>query len=244
MDKGDLLKPAVRCLFPLLVLAVAVPATARIFTRRPAAGDVAGLLQTLGGRQGYRAAVRINGTPAVLTVTGFDDPHQRGARDILAALQLDRPPEGRDSLHHHERDGMVTRLLLLQPGAGGQTLAVTITQTADAYRQHRLPEQRDFRPLPLFPGATPGFFAENEDTGLFLGTLTTAADPPAIAAFYQRSLAAAGWQPVFPGADPLSGLLFLRENGLCMVLISPREQTPGSRLTLLHKPLKRASWDR
>lgn len=237
MDKGCLLKSVAFRLMLLIILASAFSASARIFSRRTAGDDISALLQEIGGRCAYRAPVRINGSPSLLAVIGFDDPHNLRMAEIRAALQLDATATGIDTLHIIEHAGKVTRLLLLRPAGGDQTLAVTIEQTVAAFRQSRADVPRGMCPLPVYPGATPGLQAENEETGLFFTSMTSVADPLRIAAFYQASLAAAGWVPAFPESGPHSGLLFLKKNALCMVLIIPEGESTA-RITLLHKPFK------
>ncbi len=243
LDKGGLLKTALSRLLLFMTLTAAVSASAHIFSRRPGGAGIPGLLQDLGGQQVYKAPVRINGAPALLEVTGFDDPQNRRAAQIGAALQLALPGPGSDSLHMIEGAGTVTRLLLLRPGGGDMTLAVTIEQTAAAFRQGRdaAALRSTDSPLPLYPGATLGLHAENEDTGLRFVTQMAMADATQVAAFYQSSLLAAGWRPAFPGADSRAGLFFLRENALCMVLVSPARTAASTHITLLHKPLRSPS---
>lgn len=243
MDKGGLLKKAALSLWLYVVLAAAVPAFSSIFTRRPAGGDIVGWLRTLGGQSAYTTPVRINGAPAVLTVTGFDDPQNSIASEIGAVLSLHPLSPGGDSLYVIERPGTVTRLLLLRPARGNKTMAVTIEQTAAAFhqRQHDPVRQPPDSPLPLFPGATAGLCAKNEDTGLYFAILTASVEPSSIADYYRSSLAAAGWLPAFPEADSRSGLILLRKNALCMVIISPSNDAATTRITLLYKPFQSPS---
>jgi hypothetical protein len=243
LDKGCLLKTAFRCLLLFMTLTAAVSASAHIFSRRPVGAGIPALLQDLGGQRVYNAPVRINGEPGLLAVTGFADPQHRRMAEIAAALQLGAPRPEYDSLHIIERAGTVTRLLLLRPGGGDMTIAVTIEQASAAFRQGRDAAARRSpdSPLPLFPGATPGLHAENEDTGLRFVTQTATAAAPRVAAFYQAALLAAGWQQAFTGDGLRPGLLFLRENALCMVLISPASAAAATHITLLYKPMKSPS---
>jgi len=239
MGKRFLLKTVAYPFLLLIMLASVVSVSARIFSRRPSAGDVTTLFQQLGGQCSYRAPVRINGSPALLSVTGFDDPGNLRSAEIRAALQLDLPAKDVDSLHTIARDGKVIRLLLLHPDGANQTIAVAIEQTAAAFRQSRPGVSHEGGPLPVFPGATPGLQAKNEDTGLYFATMTAVSDMPRIAAFYHSTLAAAGWTAVFPAGKPHAGWLFLKENAFCMVLIIPSHETSAAtRITLLHKPFK------
>ncbi len=228
----------------LIVLATVVaPVTARIFSRRPVGGNVVSLLETMGGQAGYRSRMRVNGSSAELVITAFEDPRRQVAGEILAALNLEIPLLDVDSLHRIEKDGMVTRLLLLTSVHKEKTLAITISQTADEHRRRRTPDARDFDPLPLFPGSEPSFAAVNEDTGLVFGTLSArAAGTEAITAFYQSAMVASGWLAAFPENHGSAGLMFLRADGLCMVLVTPEDHAQaGSRITLMYKPLKGAA---
>lgn len=236
MDKGCLLKTLLAML--LMLVAGTSVSQARVFSRRVAGDDVPGFLEQLGGRTAYRAPVRINGEDARLQVIGFDDPNDVRAAEIRAALELAPPSAGADALYTIAGTDRVTRLLLLRPGGTGQTLAVVIEQTADAFRRGRagVVAARAL-PLPVYPGSTPGLQAENADTGMAFGAFSApAAAPEQVTAFYHAALAAAGWQPMFPGADPAGARLYLRRDGLCFVLATPAAS--GSHISLLHKSLK------
>jgi len=238
--KGGLLTRLPRCLTALLLLVVLGTAShARVFTRSVASDDVPAFLEQLGGRTAYRAPVRINGEDARLQVIGFDDPNDARAAEIRAALKLDPSALGADALYTIAGTDRVTRLLLLRPGGGVQTLAVVIEQGADAFRRRRSGGGIAARvlPLPVYPGSTPGLQAENEDTGMIFGTFSApAAAPEQVTAFYHAALAAAGWQPMFPDADPSGARLYLRRDALCFVLAAPGAS--GSHISLLHKSLK------
>lgn len=236
MDKGGLLKAALAI---LLLLAAAVTAVqARVFSRRVAGDDVPAFLEQLGGQTAYRAPVRINGESARLQVIGFDDPNHTRVAEIRAALKLAAPASGADALYTIAGADRVTRLLLLRPDGGAQTLALVIEQSADAFRRRRAGHGSTSRvlPLPVYPGSTPGLLAENEDTGVVFGTFTAPAAPEQVAAFYHAALAAAGWQPMFADADPSGARFYLRRNAICFVLATPASS--GSHISLLHKSLK------
>lgn len=222
----------------ILLISGVVALEARVFTQRVAGDDVPAFLEQLGGRTAYRAPLRINGEDARLQVIGFDDPNNRRAAEIRAALKLAPAASRADALYTIAGANRVTRLLLLRPGGGAQTLAIVIAQSADAYRRSRDGGGNPGRalPLPLYPGSTPGLQAENADTGLVFGTFTSQAAPAQVSAFYQRTLAADGWQPMFPDADPSGAGLYLRRNALCFVLATPASR--GSHISLLHKSLK------
>lgn len=237
MDKGGLLKTF--SLGLLLLVAAVTVVEARVFSQRVAGDDVPAFLEQLGGRTAYRAPVRINGEDARLQVIGFDDPNDVRAAEIRAALKLAPSASGNDALYTIAGTDRVTRLLLLRPGGSGQTLALLIEQTADAFRRSRDGGGIASRalPLPVYPGSTPGLQAENEDTGMAFGTFSApAAAPEQVTAFYHTALAAAGWQPMFPEADPSGARLYLRRDGLCFVLAAPA--AAGSHISLLHKSLK------
>ncbi len=236
MDKGGLLKAALAML--MLLVAAVTAVQARVFTQRVASDDVPGFLEQLGGRTAYRAPVRINGEDARLLVIGFDDPNDARAAEIRAALKLAPSTGGTDALYTIAGADRVTRLMLLRPGGIGQTLALVIEQTADAFRRSRdgggIAAQA--LPLPVYPGSTPGLQAENADTGMTFGTFSAPAAPEQVTAFYHAALAAAGWEPMFPDADPSGARLYLRRDGLFFVLAAPA--AAGSHISLLHKSLK------
>ncbi len=237
MDKGGLLKSVFFVL--LLLVAAATVSQARVFSRRGAGDDVPAFLEQLGEQTAYRAPVRINGQNARLQVIGFDDPNNMRTSEIRAALKLPPAASGGDALYTISGTDRVTRLLLLRPGGGAQTLAMVIEQSADAFRRSRDGGGNPSRalPLPVYPGSTRGLQAENADTGLVFGTFTApAAAPEQVTAFYHSALAAAGWQPMFPDADPSGARLYLRRDALCFVLASPA--SGGSHISLLHKSLK------
>jgi hypothetical protein len=222
-----------------MLVAAATVSQARVFSHSKAGDDVPAFLEQLGGRTAYRAPVRINGQAARLQVIGFDDPNETRTAEIRAALKLPAAASGTDALYTITGTDRVTRLLLLRPGGGEQTLAMVIEQSADAFRRSRdsgggNPSRA--LPLPVYPGSTPGFQAENADTGLAFGTFAAAAAPEQVTAFYHAALAAAGWQPIFPDAEPSGARLYLRPNALCFVLATPTSD--GSHISLLHKSLK------
>ncbi len=222
----------------LLLVAAATVSQARVFSRRGAGDNVPAFLEQLGGQTAYRAPVRINGQDARLQVIGFDDPNNIRTSEIRAALKLPPAAPGADALYTISGTDRVTRLLLLRPGGGEQTLAMVIEQSADAFRRGRDGGVvANALPLPVYPGSTPGLQAENADTGLAFGTFAApAAAPEQVTAFYHTALAAAGWQPMFPDADPSGARLYLRRDALCFVLASPA--SGGSHISLLHKSLK------
>ncbi len=239
MDPGGVLKAALPCL--LITLLAAAVVQARVFSRRPAAaGTVSAALQTLGGMTVYTAPLRINGTEATLRVTGFDDPLNTLAGEIRTALGLPLAVEARsDTLHTVYSGDTVTRLLLLRPAPDGPMLAITLEQSLGAWREsHRAPLRHTLNALPAYPGSTPGFYAENRDTGLRLATLTTPAAAEQIIAFYLSRLASDGWQPAFPSPDPGSAHIFLRAGALCFVVITPIPDSTGQHITLLHKSME------
>ncbi len=234
MDKGGLLK----AVLGMLLLAAAVTSVqARVFSQRTAGDDVPGFLEQLGGRTAYRAPVRINGEDAQLQVIGFDDPNDARTAEIRAALKLTPAATGTDALYTIAGPDRVTRLLLLRPGGGTQTLAVVIEQSADAFRRRDGGRAARPLPLPVYPGSTPGLQAENADTGLVFGTFNALATAPEqVVAFYHAALAGDGWQPMFPDADASGAGVYLRRDAICFVLASP--SAGGSHISLLHKSLK------
>jgi len=235
VDKGGLLKAALAVL--LLLVAASVVSQARVFSSRSAGDDIPGFLEQLGGQTAYRAPVRINGAAATLQVIGFDDPRDLRAAEMRAALKLAPAASGGDALYTLAGAGRVTRLLIFRPGGTAQTLAVVIEQSAEAFRKSRDGgAAARALPLPVYPGSTPGLQAENEDTGLSFATFASPAAPEQVTAFYHATLSSAGWEPMFPDADPAGARLYLRRQAFCFVLAAP--SAAGSHITLLHKSLK------
>jgi len=220
-----------------LLVAVVTVCHARVYTSRVAGDDVPGFLEQLGGRTAYRAPVRINGQEARLQVIGFADPAGARTAEIRSALKL--PRSNADALYTVKGRDRVTRLLLLRPGGGQQALAVVIEQSASAFqrgRQAAAPARA--LPLPAYPGSKPGLQVENADTGLAFATFSSpTAAPEQVLAFYHAALAADGWDPVFPDADPSAARLYLRRQKLCFVLATASPD--GTHISLLHKTLRK-----
>lgn len=237
LDKGDLLKFLIALCFFSCLFFLSKPVMGRVFSRRMSDRPLQSAMQTLGGEKAYQARVNVNGVPALLTVTGFDDPRGTVAKALLSQWLPSERAYAENSLYRFEKEGKDVTLLMLRPGRDATLLVMTLESSlSHAQRRAATPKLAEF-PLPVFPGSAHGLQVDNEETGLHLLTLTTSAETTRVSSFYRQALTAAGWSPVFPELDATAGQVFLREQAWCMVMALPRRSDGETHITLLYKPL-------
>jgi len=218
------------------LLACAWPAAdahAAVFMRL---GRGAQALEQLGGTLLQNADVRINGQPGKLAVYGFDVAPASLAPDLRKAVPLPELGTSGASLATHVANGQATTLLLL-PGAGPHSsVAILIEQSADAYRKTR--EAPAAWPGGLaYPGASPFFSAENEQTHTTLAVATTADTPGAAADRMDTVLTGSGWSRVPPQTATPGLTLYSHGNRICAFSASAAADDPGgkTRITVLQR---------
>ena len=218
-----------RPLFALgALLACVWPATdahAAVFMRL---GRGAQALEQLGGTLLQNGDVRINGQPGKLAVYGFDTAPASLAPDLRKAVPLPELKTSGASLTTHVANGQATTLLLL-PGAGPyNSVVLLIEQSADAYRKIR--ETPAAWPGGLaYPGASPFFSAENEQTRTTLAVATTTDTPDAAADRMNTALTGSGWSRVPPQTATPGLTFYSRGNRICAFSAITASDDPGGR---------------
>ena len=217
------------------LLACAWPAAdahASVFMRL---GRGALALEQLGGTLLQNADVRINGQPGKLAVYGFDAAPASLAPDLRKAVPLPELETSGASMATHVEHGQTTTLLLL-PGAGPHSsVVILIEQSAEAHRKSR--EIPAAWPGEIaYPGASPFFSAENEQTHTTLAVATTADTPEAAVARMNAVLADSGWTRVPPRTVTPGLTLYARGNRICAFSAAATDEPGGkTRITVLQR---------
>ena len=192
-------------------------------------------LEQLGGTLLQHTTVRINGQPGKLAVYGFDTAAASLAPDLRKAVPLPELGSSGASLATHVENGQATTLVLL-PGAGPHNcVAILIEQSAAAYRKTQ--EAPAAWPGDLaYPGVSPFFSAENEQTHTTLAVAATTDAPEAAAERMAAVLANDGWARVPPRTATPGLTLYARGNRIC-AFSATTDDTPGgqTRITVLQR---------
>ena len=217
----------------LLTLAGLAPdAQADVFMRL---GRGAQALEQLGGTLLQSADVRINGQPGKLVVYGFDAAPASLAPDLRKALPLPELGSGGAAMATHIEHGQATTLLLLPGASAGSSVAMLIEQSAEAYRKaHATPTE--WPGSLAYPGATPFFSAENDQSHTTLAVANTSDAPDAAASRMEAVLTSDGWARIPPLAAT-SGLTFYsRGNRICLFsAIATEDPASPTRITVLQR---------
>lgn len=198
-------------------------------------GRGAQALEQLGGTLLQNADVRINGQPGKLAVYGFDTAPASLAPDVRKAVPLPELGTSGASLATHVENGQATTLLLL-PGAGPHSsVAILIEQSAESYRKTR--ETPAAWPGSLaYPGASPFFSAENEQTHTTLAVATITDTPDTAAERMDAVLTSGGWSRVPPRTATPGLTLYSRGNRICAFSATTTEDPGGkTRITVLQR---------
>jgi len=210
----------------------AAKAQADVFMRL---GRGAQALEQLGGTLLQNADVRINGQPGKLAVYGFETAPASLAPDLRKAVPLPELGTSGASLATHVENGRATTLLLL-PGAGPHSsVAILIEQSADAYRKTRTTPAEWPGGL-AYPGASPFFSAENEQTRTTLAVATTTDTPEATAGRMDAMLTSGGWARVPPRTTTPGLTLYIHGTRICAVSATATDGPGGTtRITVLQR---------
>lgn len=197
-------------------------------------------MERLGGKLVYDAAMIVNGGHGRLMVFGFDGAMAETTRMLSAAFGMENfnGDSGTMAIGSVSSGDVVTKLIAFSPGSELQTLVFMFEQSAaNAKASGDVPQRHFMEVVPPYPGSDPVFYAKNDETGMSLEISTTSGGEGEARAFFESSLADAGWKPAMP--EQKSGLaVFTRGSEVCCVLVAADETEGRNRITVLHKPLK------
>jgi hypothetical protein len=223
-----------------LVLACAIVCQGRVFMRWNAASQGAQAMEKLGGKLTYDAAMTVNGGRGRLMVFSFDGALAETTRRLSGAFGIDKFNGDSETMAIGSATSgdNVIKLIALSPGSETQTLVFMFEQSsADAKASGDVPQRHYMEVVSPYPGSDPVFYAKDDNTGMSLEISTTAAGAGDARAFFDSSLAGAGWKPAMPEQN--SGFaVFQRGSEVSCVLIAADETTGRNRITVLHKPLE------
>jgi len=220
-----------RCLrLPVLLILVCGLGTAQVFQRRP---------RMLPGdwTRGFRAPFRLQegrGEAELFAVDGSlaDIEHDLRARHgndlawmpgehVAWAVALTR-----GELHRY--------LIQPQPDLSGFWVVSMRQRVSEAGRPGVPPESHQLRELPVFPQSRPGFYTQNQDSGMSLEVSVSFAPPESVLLQLDDALQGDGWTP-----SPLNlggmRMYFRREN--MAILSAMRDKEGTTHVVRLHKPL-------
>jgi hypothetical protein len=223
-----------------LVLACAIVCHGRVFLRWNAASQAAQTIEKLGGKLAYEATMTVNGGRGRVMVFGFERAMDQATRDISAAFGMEkfRGESGTMAMGSVNSADNVIKLIAFSPGSELRTLVFMFEQSSsDAKASGDVPQRHYMEVVGPYPGSDPVFYAKNDDTGMSMEISTTAGGAGEARAFFDSSLAGAGWSSPMPAQK--GGLaVFTRGSEVCCVLVSADETGGRNRITVLHKPLE------
>ncbi|MCE9614533.1 MAG: hypothetical protein K8T26_09670 [Lentisphaerae bacterium] len=244
-EPGRRLRP--RPLLPAataLLLLIAVTTHARVFSRWNSRGDTAATFAALGGHLIFESRITLNGGSGDLQVFDLDRALTDLTPDLRRLMAADALGDGAGGLACAtlQDDAQVLRLVLTQPDPFGHTVAFVLRQSpAEFARSSDTASVPSPAGLPRHPGATPRFYAEDQNTKTRFSLADAATPADDLRAYYAGQLAGSGWQPLTPPPGPgvaSTGLqVFAKGEELCFVLVAESPATGGATITLLHKRL-------
>lgn len=226
----------------LLIVALALPATAKVFWARPAPRGHAVLETTRDWKTIYTSAVRINDGQGNLTIIGCNEPlgavmtRLRQAYASCETLEAFRQNETLGWARMREGGAIVT-LLALAPNMPEQTMLFVLTQTPGDAEKSRLPPIAPrLRDPPPYPGSRVQTYLTSEESHLQLEIYAAPALPAAVRQYYESALRGQAWTRLDPAGASASLALYQKGPELCALLVLPTGAE--STITVLHKRLK------
>ena len=224
----------------LLIAAAALcllaTADARVFRRWRAAAHSTGALQSIGGRISYDAAVRINGGKGRLTILSFPRGFRETAREVgrvFGEAGLERSANNM-VIADITRDGRVIKLLVCRVPESRNTLVFKLDQSErDARDSRTAPDATRMGAIPLFPGSTPDFYMEDDNTRASLAVCSTTASAEAVQSFFNSRLRSEGWAPLSAAGSPMT--VYANGPKLCIALVDHDVNSSQTRITVLLK---------
>lgn len=220
----------------LALLMTGIFCDARVFHRWGSASNSDHALESAGGKSIYATTLSLNGGKGSLTVFSFDISIRQAISKISSLFKdVSMKFEGGTMAFGLAHTGKIyLRFLVLQLDAGSNALVFKMEQSEEEYEKSKKPPEKHLlEQAPEYPGSKPVFFARNDDTGLGIGVAETPADAGEIRRFYGARLAAAGWEKAIRGITDTD--IYLKEQSVCYVMVTPASSNNVNRITLLHK---------
>ena len=231
-------------LVPLICIALALSATAKVFWTRSAARGHAVLETTRDWKTVYTSSVRINDGQGDLTVMNCNEPlgavmtRLRQAYVSCETLSAFRQNETMGWARMRE-GGTIITLLALAPDAPEQTLLFVLTQAPGDFDKSRLPPTAPrLRDPPPYPGSHVQTYLTSEESRMQLEIYAAAAIPEAVQQYYASTLLGQAWTRLDPGGASTSLAIYQKGPALCAVLVLPADGSAESMITVLRKRLK------
>lgn len=161
-------------------------------------------------------------------------------RDISAAFGIENfsGQSGTMAIGSATSGDNVSKFIAFSPGSELMTLVFMFEQSAaDAKASGAVPQRHFMEVVPPYPGSDPVFYAKDDNTGMSMEISTSAGGAADARAFFDSSLASAGWHSPMP-AQSRGLAVFTRGTEICCVLVSADETGGKNRITVLHKPLE------
>lgn len=228
----------------LICVALALPATAKVFWTRPAARGRAVLETTRDWKTVYTSSVRINDGQGDLTIIGCNEPLGMVMTKLRQAYAS---CETLSAFHQNEtmgwarmRDGAtIVTLLALAPNAPEQTVLFVLTQTpGDADKSCGSPSAPRLRDPPPYPGSRVQTYLTSEESRMQLEIYAAAAMPEVVQQYYESTLLGQAWARLDPAGASASLAIYQKGPALCVLLVLPVAGGAESMITVLHKRLK------
>jgi hypothetical protein len=221
----------------LLAVCLPVALQARVF-RRWGGGARGGGAAGISGKTVYQAALLSNGQKVDVSVVACDNEMDGVRRSLRGQNAHGRSAFGDElGIGEMTRGGRSVRFAVLSPGgSAAPAVAIAVERPASERRAAVSEGRHEARGIPLYPGSRVTRSMLNQDTRTAFETVTAAAAPAEVMAFYESSLRRLGWERPFPAGADAGGIAFYaRGADVCCVQTRRGDSDGETQVTLLHK---------
>ena len=213
----------------------------KVFWRWDSRTDSSGALEDIGGKIAYSSKINLNGVKGDLAVFYFKRP----ISDVIAELRRIFN-SGKFSFKGGTMQtasivsgDSLLRFVFVQGGDENSAVVFKIQQDKNEYAESgKLSNRSVMKSLPSFPGSTPVFFGEDENSKMSMAVSETTADSSGVFDYYNTALTGSGWTPFNTGSRNNRKAdinVFIRGPEIACVFVEASGEKNVSRITLLYK---------